>query len=103
MSARVVNEIGEDLRASFFVMNMGLCVGLFPSPKKKFHALRHFGDSQVWSTGLVPRTESSSSLASAGVGGRVGVGHYWVEAYIEDYAMEREWRGQRRINFIATF
>ena len=37
---------------------------LKPKTNKRFHALRHFGDSQVLSPGLVPNIKGSSSLDS---------------------------------------
>ena len=37
---------------------------LKPKTNKRFHALRHFGDSQVLSLGLVPNIKGSSSLDS---------------------------------------
>ena len=37
---------------------------LKPQTNKRFHALRHFGDSQVLSPGLVPNIKGSSSLDS---------------------------------------
>ena len=47
--------------------------------KKRCHTFRHFGNSQVWSLGLVPSTKGCSSLDSAGVGGAGG--HYFPEAF----------------------